>query len=356
MISTRPTRLVSELRELEQRIDTALADRRDAKRLRRRLMTELLQVLNGSAEFESIPHLVPNSGALTTRIYGRIADGGDYLLPRAIYEGSYFNGSVDHAVEKAGVHRSEWSFVSRLARELNVSPSHGQEDIAEPPAWMIDIDEKHQYLRVWIRELALQDMLLAGMEAFLVPAGSGKPSTEIYGIVFGSYRVAGSRKRRHGVAMVDLNIERVCIQHRAKGYPSEVIADERSEEMQLAMGEELFPYWHLLGDFHTHTYRNLEECYERRGWHYSEFDEKVNIEWCEKLRELGHRPRVALILTLTRAGRQVNGTVENWQGYPNIVRATIGKCHCFIAAFRIRPDGRYSTENITLRCPHLAGQ
>ena len=36
-------------------------------------------------------------------------------------------------------------------------------------------DEAHQELRVWIRELALQDMLLAGMEAYLVPAGSGRP-------------------------------------------------------------------------------------------------------------------------------------------------------------------------------------
>ena len=96
-------------------------------------------------------------------------------------------------------------------------------------------------------------------------------------------------------------------------------------------------------------------AYERRGWHYSEFDQKVNIEWCEKLRRLGHRPRVALILTITRAARQVTGNGENWQGYPNVVRATIGRCHCFIAAYRIRPDGRYSMENITLKCPHLAG-
>jgi hypothetical protein len=355
MLARRPTRLVSELRDLERRIDTALSDKAST-RLRRKLKTELLQVLNGTAQFDAIPAAVPNSGALTQRIYTRISEDANFALPRGIYEGTYFNGSVEHAVEKAGVHRSEWNYVNRLARELNVAPAFGQDDVTEPPAWMIDIDEAHQYLRVWIRELALQDMLLAGMESFLVPAGSGKPSTEIYGIVFGSYRMGGPNGHRSGVSMVDLNVERICIQHRAKGYPSEVIADERSEVTQLAMGEELFPYWHLLGDFHTHTYRDLKECYDRRGWHYSEFDEKVNIEWCEKLRELGHRPRVALIMTLTRAARQVNGTVENWQGYPHVVRATIGKCHCFIAAFRIRPDGRYSTENITLRCPHLAGQ
>lgn len=356
MPGPRPTKLVSELRELEQRIDAALSEQPPRRRLRRRLRTELLRVLNGSADFELIPAEIPNTGALTQRIADRLERGGRYLLPSAIYEGTFFNGSVDHAVDKRGVHRSEWAYVNRLARELNLPASFGQEDVEEPPAWMIDIDEAHQYLRVWLRELAVQDMLLAGMEAFLVPAGSGKPSTEIYGIVFGSFRMAGPRPRRKHVSLVDLNVERVCVQHRAKGYPSEVIADERSEETQLAMGEELFPYWHLLGDFHTHTFRDLKECYDRRGWHYSDFDEKVNIEWCAKLRALGHRPRVALILTITRAGRHVNGSVENWQGYPNVVRATIGKCHCFIAAFRIRPDGRYSTDNITLRCPHLAGQ
>jgi hypothetical protein len=38
-----------------------------------------------------------------------------------------------------------------------------------------------------------------------------------------------------------------------------------------------------------------------------------------------------------------------------VLRATIGTCHCFISAYRIRPDGRYSTDDIVLKCPHLVG-
>lgn len=351
----RPSRLVSELRQLQSRIDAAVVASPRNGKLRRELYTEMLTVLNGSGQFDAIRENVGSCRALTGRIAERIARESDFGLPRAVYEHTYFDASIESFISQKQIHRSEWAFVSRLARDLNLPVAHGLEEVDPQPPWMIDVDEKHQYLRVWIRELALQDMLLAGLEAYLVPAGSGRPSTEIYGIVFGSYRSAGRTRRSKPIEMVDLNIERVCIQHRAKGSPSEVIADERSEDAQLDMAEELFPYWHLLGDFHTHTFKTLEDIYAVRGWHHSIHDERVNIDWCAKMREQGHRPRVALILTIARAARQSADVHEGWKGQPHVLRATIGKCHCFLAAFRIRPDGRYSTEGITLKCPHLVG-
>jgi len=356
MVRGRASALVNELRRLERRIERSLANGRGASAKRRReLYLELLHVLNGSGKFEIIPSQVAHTAGLTERIYRRVNGPSGNALPRAIYESAFYDRSVDSLIARGQMRRSEWNYVNRLARALHVAPSDGQDTVEEPPAWMIDVDESHQVLRVWIRELALQDMLLAAMESYLVPAGSGKPSTEVYGIVFGSYREAQAGSDRRTVSTVDVNIERVCIQHRAKCSPSEVITDERSELLQLAMGEELFPYWHLLGDFHTHTYRSLDELYRLRGWRYSDYDEKVNVEWCRRLRGMGHRPRVALILAITRAGRALGGARENWNGRPYVLRATIGNCHCFIAAYRIRADGRYSTEAIALKCPHLAG-
>lgn len=356
MRSWRPTRLVSDLVELESRIEADLATKRFGKRRRREVMLELLGVVNGSARFEKIPRLFPELARLADRVDERVRVESNYALPRAIYEHATFGASIESAISDGLIHASEWAFANKLAKSLDVAASHGQDKLEEPPTWKIDVDESHQTMRVWIRELALQDMLLAAMEAFWVPAGSGKPSTEIYGIVFGSYRTTAAGAGRHATSQVDLNVERVCIQHRAKGYPSEVVADERSEATQLEMGEELFPYWHLLGDFHTHTYASLERLHAVRGWEYSKYDELVNIEWCARVRELGHRPRVALIVTLCRAGRQTQAYQESWQGKPHVLRATIGRCHVFIAAYRIRPDGRYSTESISLKCPHLAGR
>lgn len=357
MRTWRPTRLVSDFCDLEARLERELLAARIGRRARRELMLELLGVANGTREFERVPELVENH-ALPQRIARRIGADSDFALPRAIYENAFFARPIDAAIERGLIHRSEWAYVNRLARQLDVAPSFGQDKLDDIPRWKIEIDESYQTMRVWIRELALQDMLLAGMEAFLVPAGSGKPSTEIYGIVFGSYREAGAAGvgSRSPLMHVDLNVERVCIQHRAKGSPSEVIADERSETLHLAMGRELFPYWHLLGDFHTHTYRTLEQMHAVRGWNYSRYDEVVNVEWCARMRELGHRPRLALIMTLCRASRTGAAYQEGWGGQGNVLRATIGRCHCFVAAYRIRPDGRYSREGVTLKCPHLAGR
>lgn len=350
MPTGRQTHLARDLSELRARIASAISE--PNSKHRRILTAELLRVVCGLAEFDAIPREVPQTVGLTQRISRRLMKT-KHSLAGALYRMVRYGATEDMLRRPGGLARSEWLLVQSLAAELKRPLSDVYRDITNPPTWMVDIDESHQELRVWIRELALQDMLLAGLETFLVPAGSGKPSTEVYGIAFGSYRLA---PRGTGVeTSLDVNVERVCIQHRARLYPSEVITDARSERMQLAMAEELFPYWHLVGDFHTHTYRDLAELYQRSGWKYSEWDERVNIEWCAKLREEGHKPRVALILTLTRAGRTGNSAVEQWNGMPHVLRATVGRCHCFIAAYRIRADGRYSTDAITLKCPHLVG-
>ena len=351
MLTGRQTHLARDLSELRARISAVYSDPNSKRR--RILNEELLRVICGLAEFDAIPHAVPQTVGLTHRISRRLSDTR-HALPAALYRVVRYGGTTDEARRRPGqLARSEWLLVQSLAAELKRPLSDVYREVPHPPTWMVDIDESHQELRVWIRELALQDMLLAGLETFLVPAGSGKPSTEVYGIAFGSYRLA---PRGTGVeTSLDVNVERVCIQHRARLYPSEVITDARSERMQLAMAEELFPYWRLVGDFHTHTYRDLSELYQVSGWKYSQWDERVNIEWCAKLRDEGHKPRVALILTLTRAGRTGNSAVEQWRGMPHVLRATVGRCHCFIAAYRIRADGRYSTDAITLKCPHLVG-
>lgn len=350
----RVSQLAGELEVLRSRIDeVANHGQNGGARRHRKLLSELLSVVNGSGAFELVPESVPRSRSLAERIARRIEL--DPAIPRAIYDSEFYSSSVDPLLARRQINASEWDFVQRLARTLDVKPSTGQERLDVKPPWMIDVDESHQYIRVWIREQALQDMLLAAVEAFLVPAGQGKPSTEIYGIVFGSFRNFSSPQARRPFSMIDLNVERVCIQHRAQGGPAVVFADERSEVAHLQMAQELFPFWHVLGDFHTHTYRTFRELHQRRGWEYSRTDLLTNIEWCQRMRAIGHRPRVALILALARASRSGYDSHENWRGRPHVVRTAIGACHCLISAYRIRPDGHYSPSGLTLRCPHLAG-
>lgn len=356
MTRYKPTKLVRDLRRLRERIEHTYGRNGNQRAARRRAYVELLGVLNGTRSFEAIPHDIPHTAGLTQRIHHRLSEESEYALPRAVYETSRYAASIDGLIARGRVHGSEWEFLQDIARNVNLPIDHELRNVSTPPGWMIDVDESHEYVRVWLRELALQDMLMAALESYLVPAGSGRPSTEVYGSVFGSFRQLAPKKNGIGrIARVEFNVERICIQHRARGTPSEVVVDERSERTHLAMSEELFPYWHLLGDFHTHTYRSLEELLRRGGWQYSPTDEQMNVEWVQRIRALGHRPRLALILAIAHAGRRGGPPRENWRGHPNVLRATIGRCHCFISAFRIRADGRYAREPVELKCPHLAG-
>lgn len=356
MARYKPTQLVRDLRRLKERIEATYGSNGNHRAARRRAYVELLGVLNGARRFENIPRDVPQTAGLTERIHHRLADNDDYALPRAVYETTRYAASIDGLIARGRVHGSEWEFLQDIARDVAVPIDHSLRSLAMPPDWMIDVDESHEHVRVWLRELALQDMLMAALESYLVPAGSGRPSTEVYGSVFGSFRQLAPKKNGIGqISRVEFNVERICIQHRARGTPSEVVVNERSEKTHLAMSEELFPYWHLLGDFHTHTYKSLGELVRRGGWCYSPTDEQMNVDWVERIRALGHRPRLALILAIAHAGRNGSPPQENWRGQPNVLRATIGRCHCFISAFRIRADGRYARQPIELKCPHLVG-
>jgi hypothetical protein len=186
-----------------------------------------------------------------------------------------------------------------------------------------------------------------------VPKGPGNRYTEVYGVCFGSLKAEEREERRWGRGqLVHVLVRRVALQFRAHTAPTYSVRSRRSQDVHLDMAHELFPHLDLVGDFHSHPYGSLAELRQVGGWEYNESDEEDNRAWVEELAERGYRPRVGLILAIARAAR---GGKPGRPPAPNVLRTNLGRCHCYLAAYRIKRDGRYSATEVSLHCPTITG-
>ncbi len=346
----RPTRLVTQLRALEGEIE-AHAEANGAAATRE-LYREIWDVLTSDASFEAVRALSRRASGLAARIQKEAHAARADALGKAVLEHTEFGASRQSVCRGWRVHPSEWRYLAELAGYLGERMARGVRLREWPPAWVSEVEEYHEQLKVFVEDLALHDMLFGALEAYTVPKGPGSRYTEVYGLSFGSVKRRERTERGEGKQrFLAVSIRRVALQLRARASAGYLEADPRSQEIQLAMAAELFPQLELVGDFHSHPYATLAALRSDRGWEYTDPDERGNKDWVAELGE-GYRPRVCLILALAR-GRRRTTRVQVVE--PNILRATIGPCHCYLAAYRISRDGTYSADDIILRCPTIAG-
>lgn len=349
----RPTRLVRHLRALEDEIEGQASANGAGTATHRALYRELWDVLTGDASFEAVRGVSRKASGLARRIERQVhADRGD-TLGKALLEHTEFGASRQNVCRGWRVHASEWRYVAELARYLGERMARGVPLRDWPPAWVSEVEEYHEQIGVVVEELALHDMLFGALEAYTVPQGRGSRYTEVYGLCFGSVKRRERTRRGEGRRrFLAVSIRRVALQLRGKTDAGHFEADPRSQAIQLTMARELFPHLELVGDFHSHPFRDLKTLRACRGWTYTPDDERSNQEWMASLDAEGHRPRVSLILALAR-GRRSRAAPAMIRPY--VLRASIGPCHCYLAAYRIHRDGTYGTDDVTLHCPTITG-
>jgi hypothetical protein len=119
----------------------------------------------------------------------------------------------------------------------------------------------------------------------------------------------------------------------------------------MAVATHLFPQLDIVGDFHTHPYKNTQELRTLKGWRYSAADEAGIPTWVTPLKQMGYHPRTSLIVGIAKSSRRITkpGRLK-----PNVVRFSVDKYHFYIACYRIIGD-RYSDNFITLNSIALPG-
>jgi hypothetical protein len=337
-------RVVSKYREVVDAYQTEVLGNRPSWRLRANLLRQLLATLvAGKTPHDNLPDRRLIS---ILRKLRKDLRSDDFRLCKAWYENRIYGTSRRTLSFSWQIHPRELMCLEQLWAEVRYTREEYRKLLAETQVtWQFDVDEDHEEVVIWLDNRAIEDIVLVALEAYAVPKGRGFKYTETFGICFGSTKSTEEKRQAHGRHTISyLHIDSVHIQLRAEGYANKVTYDLRSLETQMDVARHLFPQLDIVGDFHTHPYRDLGELKANKGWQYSRADE-INIpEWASPLKEMGFHPRASLIVAIAKGGKRV---AHPRRVGPNVIRFSVGKYHFYLACHRIIGD-RYSAKHVTL--------
>jgi hypothetical protein len=269
-----------------------------------------------------------------------------YRLCKAWYENRTYGTSRRTLSFGWHVHPLELKYLEQLWSELRYTREEYRNLLSETEVtWQFEVDEGHEEVVIWLDDRAIEDIVLVAMESYAVPKGRGSKYTETYGICFGSTKSTEEKRQAHGRHTIRyIHIDSVHIQLRAEGYSNKVTYDLRSLDTQMEAVKHLFPQLDIVGDFHTHPYRDLDQLKALKGWNYSHDDETNIPDWASPLREMGYQPKTSLVVAIARGGKRV---ARPNRVKPNVIRFSVGKYHFYLACYRIIGN-RYSNKHVTL--------
>lgn len=237
---------------------------------------------------------------------------------------------------------------AKLVRSLTAKSGLHLADLAlEVPGPMkAQLEADYEELVVQLEAHAVEDLLLAALETFVVPRGRRK-FTEVYGLCFGTVRETGGEPP--DVAKRVIQVSRVATQIRAYATHDSVTPNDRSAEIHLRVADAVFEHLELVGDYHTHPYRSPAACERVSGWELSGADEEQLRVWVARLKKAARRPRFALVLAVSKAkrsGRRFSRRARNR------IQVFIGTYSIQIAAYRLQADG-HADPDVELRVPMI---
>jgi hypothetical protein len=331
-------------RDLVEAYQTEAYGNRPSWRLRADLLRQLLATLmTGKTPHDNLPdkRLVASLRKLRQDLRR-----DDYRLCKAWYENRIYGTSRRAVTFSWHVHALEIKYMEQLWSELRYTREEYRKLLTDAEVtWRFEADESHEEVLVWLDDHAIEDIVLVALEAYAVPKGRGLKYTETYGICFGSTKSTEEKRQAHGKHTVHhIHISSVHIQLRAEGYSNKITYDLRSLDTQMEVARHLFPQLDIVGDFHTHPYRDADELKQAKGWHFSRDDETNIPEWASPLRQRGYRPMTSLIVAVAKGGKRVS---RPSRVKPNVIRFSVGKYQFYLSCFRIIGN-KYSDKHITV--------
>lgn len=147
---------------------------------------------------------------------------------------------------------------------------------------------------VTVSNQALEEMVLAASESFLLGNARKYGPVEIHGYLW------GSRREVDGIEYLD--VEKVSVSASALGDEDSIEVDPRVARIKNSILRLWAPHHHFLGEFHTHPYNNLEEVNRNNGWDFSDQDVRAFLR-DEDIWELSYpKMPVQLVVAVTKIG------------------------------------------------------
>lgn len=281
----------------------------------------------------------------------------DYRLQKSIYMHFAYKTGFNAARKISNTPVGEFREIAVFLKELCIPV---EKVISEKPLelgrdWRNDVEKTQVAVDVYISNKALESLMLAAMECYLVSKGKGFKYTEVFGVCFGNSRFEDGHNRISGIKQRQhIHIERFVAQIRGEATASEVVPNPKSLGVQHDIREIFFPHEDIVGFFHTHPYRTRAYVQNPRiGIIESKHDKELAISWQKELYQLsGDIARVSVILAIGRTKNEKN-TMISKRRKDNVIDFAFKNYACAVSCYRIGLDGSTSSDGLRLYCHKL---
>ncbi len=280
-------------------------------------------------------------------------------LPQALYARIVQSVSMKNVQKSWGITKSDIDLINGLMKEAKLDPydeHHLLNRDYEPTEfdWLAEVELVHEEVEVILNAQALEDMLLGVFETYKVPKSKTEPFSEVFGLTLGmtnSQRI--SKKGVGAKTKWFVYVEKAVPQIRAKANQYSVTPSAKSLSALVETSDSLFPQLEIIGDYHSHPFKNYPELKAYRGWSASHEDGVSTAFLYRDLRtktKRKHRMRVSFVIAIAK-GR---GTAisDHMRGQPNIFHFNMAGCHVFITAYRILSNGMMTDKGVILHRPY----
>lgn len=339
------------MEECHERIEVAASELRAAQR--RRLAVDLLRLVITKSIPDSLEELAAGPArGLRSRLVNLQKHLAQYKLTEALCAKYRYDQPRLRVLREWHINENDWQFIHQFADSLGKDLEMFLRSIeVDGFAWHDRLERDIISFEISIEPRALENMVIAAVEGYLSPPVGHKKPCEIYGLSLGMCSDRDVSQRHTGVSKIRyIHIMRALPQISAEMSPRGVNYKHSSLEVVLQASQGLFPHLRVLGDFHSHPYKDLAQLRADHGWRYSQGDQKDNYIWCEAMREWNERPEISFVMATTKKGQRAL-RFGRFESRPNTVQMSIGECHLIFAAYRILGSGDYSEHNVCLQLP-----
>jgi hypothetical protein len=186
-------------------------------------------------------------------------------------------------------------------------------------------------------------------ETYKVPKSKTEPYSEVFGLCLGMSSRQKTTKKGSGTRTKwFVHVDKAVPQIRARANQDSVIPNAKSIEALVETASDLFPQLEIIGDYHSHPYRDFKELKSAKGWEASKDDFEDIAGLYRSLRKnpkRQHRMRVTFVVAIAKGRMTKNAKTRQM---PSVFRMSMAGCQVYISVYRILSNGLMTSKGVNL--------
>lgn len=260
-------------------------------------------------------------------------------ISEAIWLHHKLNVSEHKIFKKYPINSRDWNEIESCIAESGFTDKEFSDLISS--IWHEQFEELEMGCEVIFDEKALDDLLISTIEGYLSPKKKMRTPYEVFGLCLGTRTEVESPWFYKEI----IYVAKCPPQISAETNNKSCVPMDKSYDALKKVRDYLFPQYKIVGEYHSHPYKDLKELHTLKGWKNSEQD-AARWDWCKSVGSYGDL-QFALIVSISQLKRNARAGIKLRQ--PNHLFFNLDDLRIHLYAKRILSTGKLSDHNIQIR-------